>query len=144
MEKGYRDYGHDIDNTDDAYEAGLGFVVDLNKEDFIGKAYCVERKAMGPALPRRLLQVLVKDPEPLMYHAEVVYRNDRTVGYIRAASYGHTLGGAVGLAMIEAGEPINKAYVQEGTWEVDIAGTRYPAEVSIRPMYDPKMERIKA
>jgi 4-methylaminobutanoate oxidase (formaldehyde-forming) len=46
--------------------------------------------------------------------------------------------------MIEAGEPINKAYVQEGTWEVDIAGTRYPAEVSIRPMYDPKMERIKA
>ncbi|MEJ2580650.1 MAG: FAD-dependent oxidoreductase [Acidobacteriota bacterium] len=144
MEKGYRDYGHDIDNTDDAYEAGLGFVVALDKPDFIGKAYCIERKAQGPALPRRLLQILVKDPEPLLYHAEVVYRNDRAVGYIRAASYGHTLGGAVGLAMIEAGEPINKAYVQEGEWEVDIAGTRYPAEASIRPMYDPKMERIKA
>ncbi|MCG6949764.1 MAG: aminomethyltransferase family protein, partial [Acidobacteria bacterium] len=144
MEKGYRDYGHDIDNTDDAYEAGLGFVVDLDKLDFIGKAYCVERKAQGPALPRRLLQILVKDPEPLLYHAEVVHRNNQAVGYIRAASYGHTLGGAVGLAMIEAGEPINKAYVQEGEWEVDIAGTRYPAEASIRPMYDPKMERIKA
>jgi 4-methylaminobutanoate oxidase (formaldehyde-forming) len=143
MEKGYRDYGHDIDNTDDAYEAGLGFVVDLDKPDFIGKAYCVDRKAQGPALPRRLLQVLVKDPAPLMYHAEVVYRNDRAVGYIRMASYGHTLGGAVGLAMIDAGEPINKAYVAEGEWEVDIAGKRYPAELSIRPMYDPKMERIK-
>ena len=143
MEKGYRDYGHDIDNTDDAYEAGLGFVVDLSKPDFIGKEYCVERKAQGPAFERRLLQVLVKDPAPLMYHAEVVYRNDQPVGYIRMASYGHTLGGAVGLAMIEAGEPINKAYVQEGEWEVDIAGTKYPAEVSIRPMYDPKMERIK-
>jgi 4-methylaminobutanoate oxidase (formaldehyde-forming) len=45
--------------------------------------------------------------------------------------------------MIEAGEPINKAYIQEGEWEIDIAGKRYPAEVSIRPMYDPKMERIK-
>jgi len=90
------------------------------------------------------LQVLVKDPEPLLYHAEVVYRNNKAVGYIRAASYGFTLGGAVGLAMIEAGEPINKAYLQEGTWEIDIAGTRYPAEVSLRPMYDPKMERIKA
>jgi glycine cleavage system aminomethyltransferase T/glycine/D-amino acid oxidase-like deaminating enzyme len=144
MEKGYRDYGHDIDNTDDALETGLGFVVDVNKPDFIGKAYCVEKKAKGPAYDRRLLQVLVKDPEPLLYHAEVVYRNNKAVGYIRAASYGHTLGGAVGLAMIEAGEPLNKAYIQNGTWEIDIAGKRYPAEVSIRPMYDPKMERIKA
>jgi glycine cleavage system aminomethyltransferase T/glycine/D-amino acid oxidase-like deaminating enzyme len=144
MEKGYRDYGHDIDNTDDALETGLGFVVDLSKPDFIGKAYCVEKKAQGPAYSRRLLQVLVRDPEPLLYHAEIVYRNDRAVGYIRAASYGHTLGGAIGLAMIEAGEPINKAYIQDGVWEVDIAGVRYPAEVSLRPMYDPKMDRIKA
>ena len=124
--------------------AGLGFVVDLSKPDFIGKAYCVKRKAQGPALERRLLQVLVSDPKPLLYHAEPVYRNDRVVGYIRMASYGHTLGGAVGLAMIEAGEPINMTYLNEGTWEVDIAGKRYPAEASIRPMYDPKMERIKA
>jgi len=143
MEKAYRDYGHDIDNTDDAYEAGLGFVVDLNKADFLGKAYCVEKKAQGPAYNRRLLQVLVKDPEPLLYHAEVVYRNNMAVGYIRAASYGFTLGGAVGLAMIEAGEPINKAYLKEGEWEIDIAGKRYPAEVSLRPMYDPKMEKIR-
>ncbi len=144
MEKGYRDYGHDIDNTDDAFETGLGFVVDLSKPDFIGRAYCVEKKAQGPAYDRRLLQVLVKDPEPLLYHAEVVHRNNRAVGYVRAASYGHTLGGAVGLAMIDAGEPINKAYIQDGAWEVDIAGSRYPAEVSLRPMYDPKMDRIKA
>ena len=134
----------ELTNTDDPYEAGLGFVVDLAKPDFIGKAFCVERKAQGPALDRRLLQVLVSDPEPLLYHAEPVYRNDRAVGYIRMASYGHTLGGAIGLAMIEAGEPINKAYLAEGEWEVDIAGTRYPATVSLRPMYDPKMERIKA
>ncbi len=144
MEKGYRDYGHDIDNTDDALETGLGFVVDLDKPDFIGKPYCVEKKAQGPFFNRRLLQVLVKDPEPLLYHAEVVHRNDKAVGYIRAASYGFTLGGAVGLAMIEAGEPINKAYIQGGEWEIDIAGKKYAAEVSIRPMYDPKMERIKA
>jgi glycine cleavage system aminomethyltransferase T/glycine/D-amino acid oxidase-like deaminating enzyme len=145
MEKAYRDYGHDIDNTDDAYETGLGFVVDLSKPDFLGKAYCVEKKAQGPAYKRRLLQVLVKDPGPLMYHAEVVYRNNATVGYVRAASYGHTLGGAVGLAMIDDDEPINKAYLQEGSWEVDIAGRRYPLQVSLasRPMYDPKMERVR-
>ena len=144
LEKGYRDYGHDIDNMDDPYEAGLGFAVDLSKPDFIGKAHCVERKAQGPAYHRRLLQVLVKDPEPILYHAEPVYRNSEAVGYMRMGTYGFTLGGAVGLAMIEAGQPINKAYLKEGEWEVDIAGKRYPAEVSLRPMYDPKMERIKA
>ncbi|MFT5232820.1 MAG: glycine cleavage system aminomethyltransferase T/glycine [Candidatus Krumholzibacteriia bacterium] len=145
MEKAYRDYGHDIDNTDDAYETGLGFAVDLSKPDFIGKDYCVEKKRQGPAYDQRLLQVFVKDPEPLLHHAEVIYRDDRAVGYVRAASYGFTLGGSVGLAMIEAGEPINKAYMNEGVWEVDIAGTRYPLQVGLpnRPMYDPKMEKIR-
>ena len=47
------------------------------------------------------------------------------------------------LAMIEAGEPINKAYLNEGEWEVDIAGTLYPAEVSLRALYDPKSERVR-
>ena len=37
MEKGYRDFGHDIDNTDNVIEVGLGFAVDLDKPNFIGK-----------------------------------------------------------------------------------------------------------
>ena len=65
MEKGYRDYGHDIDNTDEPYEVGLGFAVDLNKPGgFIGKEALLARKAKGP-LQRRLVQVLLKDPAPL-------------------------------------------------------------------------------
>ncbi len=40
-----------------------------------------------------------------MFHAEVVRRDGMPVGYIRAASYGFTLGGAVGLAMVDAGRP---------------------------------------
>ena len=144
MEKAYRDYGHDIDNTDNPYEAGLGFAVDLEKEGgFIGREPSMRAKADG--VPRRrLLQVLVKDPEPLMFHAEIVLRNGRPVGEIRSASYGHTLGGAVGLVMAEADEPITKAFIEQGKWEVDIAGKRYPIDVSLRPMYDPKMERIRA
>jgi 4-methylaminobutanoate oxidase (formaldehyde-forming) len=144
MEKAYRDYGHDIDNTDNPYEAGLGFAVDLEKEGgFIGREACLKAKEEGTPR-RRLLQVLVTDPEPLMYHAEIVLRHGRPVGEIRSASYGHTLGGAVGLVMAEAEEPITKAWLEAGEWEVDIAGKRYPAEVSLRPLYDPRMERIKA
>ncbi len=144
MEKGYRDYGHDIDNTDDPLETGLGFALDLKKAGgFIGKDAVLARKARGP-LTRRLVQVLVGDPEPLMFHAEVVRRDGRAVGYVRAASYGHTLGGAVGLAMIEPGEPVDDAYLAAGRWQVEVAGRLYPATVSARPLYDPGMVRIKA
>jgi len=145
MEKGYRDYGHDLDNTDDPYETGLGFAVDLAKPGgFLGKEALLERKARGP-LKRRLAQVLVQDPAPLMYHAEVVLRDGTPVGYVRAASYGHTLGGAVGLAMIEPKgvNAVDPAYMASGRWEVEIAGRRYPAVASLRPLYDPKGERIK-
>ena len=142
LEKGYRDYGHDIDNTDDPFSAGLSFAVDLSKPDFIGREAALARKAAGP-MTRRLAQVLVKEPEPMLFHAEIVHRNGRPVGYVRSGSYGHTLGGAVGLAMIEAGEPIDAAYLKNGTWEVEIAGKLYPADVSLRPFYDPEMKRVR-
>ena len=144
MEKGYRDYGHDIDNTDVPYEVGLGFALDLKKPDgFIGKEAVLAQKAAGP-LKRRLVQVLIKDPEPLMFHAEVVRRDGVPVGYVRAASYGHTLGGAVGLAMIEPKVTVDEAYLASGTWQVEIAGKLCPAVVSARPLYDPGMKRIHA
>jgi glycine cleavage system aminomethyltransferase T/glycine/D-amino acid oxidase-like deaminating enzyme len=143
MEKGYRDYGHDIDNTDSVLEAGLGFAVNLKKPGgFLGRDAVLAKKAEGP-LRRRIVQILVKDPEPMMYHAEIVYRDGKAVGYVRAASYGHTVGGAVGLAMIDAGEPMDQAYLDGGRWEVDIAGRRYPALASLRPLYDPEGKRIK-
>ncbi len=121
-------------------EVGLGFAVDLKKPDgFIGSDAVLAKKAAGP-LTKRLVQILLKDPEPLMFHAEVVRRNGRPLGYIRAASYGHTLGGAVGLAMIDAGEPIDRAYLDAGTWEVDIAKPlpRVLAAPALRPGQRPR------
>jgi 4-methylaminobutanoate oxidase (formaldehyde-forming) len=85
----------------------------------------------------------VKDPEPLLFHAEIVRRDGKPVGYVRAGSYGHTLGGAVGLAMVEAGEPVTAAWLRAGEWSVDIAGKIHPADVSLRPFYDPEMTRIR-
>ena len=144
MEKAYRDYGHDIDNTDSVLEVGLGFAVSMKKPGgFLGKDAVLAKKAAG--IRKELVQILVKDPEPLMIHAEVVLRDGVAMGYVRAASYGHTLGGAVGLAMIErATVPIDEAWLAAGRWEVEIAGTRYPAIASLTPLYDPGMARIKA
>jgi 4-methylaminobutanoate oxidase (formaldehyde-forming) len=132
-----------MDNTDDPYEAGLGFTVRLDKPGgFIGKEACAAKKAAGP-LKRRLAQVLVNDPEPLLFHAETITRNGKPAGYVRSGSYGHTLGGAVGLFMIEADLPVDDAYVKGGSWEIDIAGKIYPAAVSLTPLYDPEMKKVK-
>ena len=143
LEKGYRDYGHDIDNMDDPYTTGLGFAVRLDKDsDFIGRQACVERKARG-AYPHRLVQILLNDPEPLMIHSEIVLRDGVPVGEVRAASYGHTLGASVGLAMVE-GEQVDAAWLESGEWSVDIAGRIYPATVSLKPLYDPGMKRVRS
>ncbi|MBA2538031.1 MAG: aminomethyl transferase family protein, partial [Deltaproteobacteria bacterium] len=144
MEKGYRDYGHDIDNTDTILEAGLGFAADLKKPGgFLGKDAVVAQKAAGP-LKKKLVQILVKDPQPMLFHAEIVHRDGKPIGYLRAASYGHTLGGAVGLAMVEADVPIDGKWLEAGRWEVDIAGTLYPAIASLKPLFDPENKKIKA
>ena len=142
MEKGYRDYGHDIDNTDSILEAGLGFTIGKDK-DYLGKSAVDAKRAEGP-LRRRLVQILLRDPDALLFHAEVIHRNGRPVGYIRAASYGHTLGGAVGLAMLEADEPLTQAWLDAGTWEVDVAGRLVPAVASLKPLYDPTSARVRA
>lgn len=52
--------------------------------------------------------------------------------------------GAVGLAMIEADQPIDTEWIERGAWTVDIAGREYPAIASLRPLYDPQMSRIKS
>jgi 4-methylaminobutanoate oxidase (formaldehyde-forming) len=154
LEKGYRDYGHDLDNTDGPLEAGLGFALDFAKPGgFLGME-AVERLRARGAPCRRLCQVLLLDPEPLMFHGEVVLRDGIPVGYVRAASYGHTLGGAVGLAMIEPGArphpdlpapvPVEAGWLASGRWEVEVAGRRHAARVSLQPLYDPSLARVRA
>jgi 4-methylaminobutanoate oxidase (formaldehyde-forming) len=152
MEKGYRDYGHDMDNTDTLLEVGLGFTCDYDKENgFIGMEKVLEQKQLmkkgGSGLKQRMVQVLLKDATPMMFHGEVVFRNGVPVGDIRAASYGHTLGGAVGLSMVERkGEErgVTKKWLDSGKWEVDVAGEKYAASTSLRPMYDPKNVKINS
>ena len=142
MEKGYRDFGHDIDNTDDPVSVGLGFAVGWDKPDFVGRSAALAIKEAGPP-SKRLVQIRLLDPEPLLYHAEPVLRDGVVVGYVRAASYGFTLGSAVGLAFVTADEPVTADWLATGSWQVDVASTTYDAEVSLRPMYDPTSARVR-
>jgi 4-methylaminobutanoate oxidase (formaldehyde-forming) len=116
--------------------AGFNFAIAWDKPGgFVGREALLPKRGVTPA--SRLVSVRCLDPEPLMYHAEVLRRDGVEVGYVRAASYGHTVGGAVGLAMVTDD-------VRTGEWTVEINDRRHPAEVSLRPFYDPTNERIKA
>jgi len=144
LEKAYRDFGHDIGNTDTPLEAGLGFAVKLDKPSgFIGRDALARQKQEGVP-QRRLVQFILEDPEPLLYHGEVIWRNDERVGFIRAGAYGHTLGASVGLGYVESRERPTKRYLEEGNWEIEIALERHSARASLRPLYDPQGKRIKS
>jgi len=144
IEKAYRDYGHDTDNTDTPLEAGLSFVVDFEKPGgFIGKEALVKQKEFG-ILKQRFVQFLLEDSEPLLYYGEQIYRDGKKVGYVRSGAYGFTLGGAVGLAFIENEEGVTPDFIKSGNFEIEVNGVRYPARASLRPMYDPDGLRVKS
>lgn len=140
IEKGFRHFGHDITCEDHVLEAGLGFAVKRDKPDFIGRDAVLRKREAG--LDKRLLQFRLSEPEPLLYHAEPILRNGDVVGFLSSGNYGHTLGGAVGLGYVPChGETAEQ--VLSSAYEIEVAGTRVKAEASLRPLYDPKSERVK-
>ncbi|WP_210880373.1 GcvT family protein [Roseovarius autotrophicus] len=143
LEKAYRDFGVDVDNTDNPIEAGLGFAVKLDKPSgFIGRNALVEIKATGTP-KRRMLQFLLQDPEPLMHGNEIIQLDGKPVGYTQVGAYGHTLGGAVAIGFAQTDAPLTADRVTSGNWSIVIAGRSVPAIASLKPLLDPRMERVR-
>ena len=142
MEKAFRHWGHDITDEDTPLEAGLGFACRFDKNvPFIGRDALLRQKERG--LTRRLTQFALEDPEPLLYHNEPVYRDGEIVGYLTSGNYGHHLGRAIGLGYVSHPDGVDADFVKSGSYEIEIACERVPAQASLRPLYDPKGERVK-
>jgi glycine cleavage system aminomethyltransferase T len=142
IEKAYRHWGHDITDEDTPLEAGLGFAVKWDKAGgFIGREALLRQKQSGHL--KRLVQFKLKSPEPLLYHNEPIWRGDAIVGFIRSGMYGHSLGAAVGLGYVTAADGAPVGAVGPDDYEIEVAGIRCPATASLRPLYDPKNERIR-
>jgi 4-methylaminobutanoate oxidase (formaldehyde-forming) len=143
IEKAYRHWSHDITPEDSPLEAGLGFCVAWNKQGgFIGREALLKQKEQG--ITRRLAQFLISDPDMMLYHDEPVWLNGKRISRLTSAMYGYTLGGAVGLAYIGTEHAATVDDLLAGSYEIEVAGTRIPAKVSLKPMYDPAYVRIKA
>jgi glycine cleavage system aminomethyltransferase T/glycine/D-amino acid oxidase-like deaminating enzyme len=142
IEKAYRHWGHDITDEDTPLEAGLGFAVKWDKAGgFIGREALLRQRQSG--CRKRLLQFRLESPEPLLHHNEPIWRGDVIVGHVRSGMYGHSLGAAVGLGYVSSAPGAAFDGIGAEDYEIEIAGVRHPAVAALRPMYDPRNERIK-
>ena len=145
MEKAYRHWGHDIGDEDTPIEAGLAFAVAWDKPGgFMGREALSRLRQAGPR--RRLVQFKLSDPEKLLYHDEPIWRDGVIVGQLTTGSYGHTLGGAIGLGYVcdPAAGVVDAEFVEAGSYAIEVAGEQVKATASLRPMYDPGNLRIRA
>ena len=143
MEKGYRHWGHDISPDETPLEAGLGFAVSWSKPNgFIGREALLTQKETG--VRRRLVQFALENPDRLLYHNEPIWRDDVLVGRITSGMFGHTVGASLGMGYVANDNGVvDKAFVMDGRYELEVAGQRAPARVSLEPFYDPKSLRVR-
>ncbi len=142
-ERAYREYELDLTPEDTPLEAGLGFTVKLDKPGgFIGRDALMRQKEAGP-LTKRLVMFKLRDPEPVLFHEELIRLGGDIVGYISSGAYGFTLGASVGMGYVNHADGVTKEFVESGDWEIEIACERYPADASLRAFFDPAGERVK-
>jgi glycine cleavage system aminomethyltransferase T/glycine/D-amino acid oxidase-like deaminating enzyme len=142
IEKAYRDWSHDIGPDDTPLDSGLAFTCAWEKTGgFLGR----EKLAAARREPRkrRLVQFLLEDPSPLLYHNEPIFRDGVRVGFLTSGMYGHTLGGAVGLGYVSDDAAITDEFIHSGRFEILIGNSRVPARAALRPLYDPTGSRTR-
>jgi 4-methylaminobutanoate oxidase (formaldehyde-forming) len=147
LEKAFRHFGHDISEEDHVLEAGLGLFVKTAKAsgrfgEFIGREAVLRSRHLGPR--RRLLQFKLEDPEPLLFHNEPVLRDGRIVGFLSSGGYGHALGAAIGLGYVPCRADESAQELLASRFEIEVAGRRFAATATVRPLYDPAGERMRS
>jgi 4-methylaminobutanoate oxidase (formaldehyde-forming) len=144
IEKGFRAWSRELTPDVNPYEAGLGFAVALDKPGgFIGRDALTVAKDAG-TFRKRIVLFSLNDSEPVLWGGELLLRNGEPVGEVRSAGYGHTLGGAVALGLIEREAGVDAAFIQSGSWEIDVAGECHSVTAHLHTPYDPKAERPRA
>ncbi len=142
LEKGYRAWGADIgpDHTPD--EAGLGWAVKMKTGiPFRGREAVAAQRQSGV---KKRLATFTAAADVILYGRETIYRDGERVGWLSSGGYGHTLGRAIGLGYVRNPAGVAADYVLSGRYELEVATERVPCEVTLRPLYDPAMARIRA
>ena len=128
LEMAYALYGNEIDDTITPLEAGLGWIVKLDKgSPFVGDTALRRQKAAG--VTRRLVGFQLTE-RAIARPGYPVYLNGKEVDKVRSGAMGPSVGAAIGTTFL----PVDQAKV--GTvFEIDCRGKRVPAEVVKRPFW---------
>jgi len=141
MEKAYRAWPAEVTAGDTPYEAGLGFMVKLDKTtNFIGKEALLKQKSAG--IKRRLASFVVEDPDPMLWGGERIFRDGKLMGTTTSGYYGFTLGRALAFGYVKSDDVITSEFVTSAKYTIDFAGRQYPAKALLEPPFDPKNEKI--
>jgi 4-methylaminobutanoate oxidase (formaldehyde-forming) len=143
LEKGYRAWGSDIGPDHSPLMAGLGFAVKLRKNLAFQGREALEAQRAG-RLPRLLAGFTVAGPEVVLLGRETIYRDGKRVGWLSSGGWGYTLGLNIGYGYVRDAAGVDAERVLSGRYELEVATERVPAEVFLKPPYDPEMARIKA
>jgi aminomethyltransferase len=127
LEMAYRLYGSDMDDSTTPLEAGLAWVVKLDKGDFVGRDALVKQREAG--LTRKLVGFALTDPG-IARHGYPVLQDGRKVGEVTSGTKSPSLGTSIGLAYVPT------ALAAEGsTFAVEIRGRAAAARVVKTPFY---------
>jgi sarcosine dehydrogenase len=142
LEKGYRAWASDIgpDHTPD--EAGLGWAVKMKKNiPFKGRDAVAAQRANGV---KKMLATFTAPADVILYGRETIYRNGKRVGWLSSGGFGHTIGMSIGMGYVRNPDGVTAQDVLSGSYELEVATERVPCTVSLQPLYDPEMEKVKS
>lgn len=122
-------HGHELAEDVSAYSSGLGWIIKLQKGDFVGKAALAAEKAAGG--PNRALIGFYIDDAGIARHADKVFSPDGLeIGTVTSGTKTPTVNKALGLAIVD------KAFSAEGsTVMLEVRGKLLKAHVVKRPFY---------
>ena len=141
LEKGYRAWSSDIgpDHTPD--EAGLGWAVKMKSNiSFKGRDAVARQREEGI---KKIMATFTTDSDIILSGRETIYRNGNRCGWLSSAGFGHTIGKFIGMGYVRGDDYIDTEFVLSGDYELEVATERVKANVFLKPLYDPKMEKIK-
>jgi glycine cleavage system aminomethyltransferase T len=140
LEKGYRAWGRELTPDINPYEAGLSFAVSLDKAlEFRGRPALQALKDAGGAnaMARRVVSLVIDAPHTNLWGGELILRNNSPAGFVTSAAFGHTLGKPVALGILSnAHGAADRAWIEAGTYQIDLAGERYAAQVTLKAPLD--------
>jgi len=140
IEKGFYHWGHDLGPDITPLEAGLGWLVDREK-DFIGSEALETQRQSG--ITKRLCLFEV-DGYPLVLHDEPIWENGKVVGLTTSGAKGPRTGLTLAFGIVQVCEGETKSRTCERTFEIEIAGAFYPARALSQAPYDPTGRRMRA